>query len=81
VAMGREARTFKWVGAMMESGAERESLRAEGRAAAARQAGAREARIAKQLCEICMVGRSECDWPEVHFSREARNVAHCNEVN
>ena len=77
---GREAGAFKWVGMMMESGAERERLRAEGRAAAVRLAGAREARIAKQLCEICMVGRGECDWPEVHFSRAACNVAHCNEV-
>ena len=80
-AMGREAGAFKWVGQAMASGAERESLRAQGRAAAARLSGAREARIGKQPCEICMVERWECDWPEVHFSRAARNVAHCNEVS
>ncbi len=80
LAMGREAGAFTWKGAMMESGEEREMYRAQGRAAAARLTGARETRIGKQKCKICMVERWECDWPEVHFSSKWFNVGHCNEV-
>ena len=42
--------------------------------------GAREERIGREKCGICMVAREVCDWPEVHFSLEGGNVAWCNEV-
>lgn len=80
--MGREAREFKWKEqAALESVEWRETLREHGRAVAVSQAGAREAKIGRQVCDICMVARSACDWPEVHFSRQAFNVKHCNEVS
>lgn len=78
---GREESTFKWKGEPMESGEAREMYRAQGRAAAELVAGAREERIGRQACEICMVERRECDRPEVHFSKKMANVAHCNEVS
>ncbi len=80
VEKGREVDEFKWRGEMMEAGEERDELRAHGRQMAQKCAEAREERIGKQKCEICMVGRSECSWPEAHFSRKKESVAFCNEV-
>jgi hypothetical protein len=80
VAMGREAREFQWLGEAMAAGEEREKWRAHGWGVAAGLAVAREERIAKQKCEICMVERRACEWPEAHFSEKAEWVAFCNEV-
>ena len=81
VEKGREAKEFKWRDeGIMESCEVKEKWRAHGREIAERLAGAREEAIGKQKCELCMVERRECEWPEVHFSVEAGNVAWCNEV-
>ena len=81
VEKGRETKEFKWKDeGMMESCEVRETWRAHGKEIAERLAGAREEKIGKQKCELCMVERRECEWPEVHFSVEAGNVAWCNEV-
>ena len=53
---------------------------AHGKAMAEQLAGAREEKIGWEKCEICMVWRSECEWPEVNFSKQAKWVAFCNEV-
>ena len=81
VEKGREAKEFKWRDeGIMESCEVRETWRAHGKEIAERLAGAREEKIGKQKCELCMLERRECEWPEVHFSVEAGNVAWCNEV-
>lgn len=81
VEKGRETKEFKWNDeGMMQSCEVREKWRAHGKAMAERLAGAREERIGKQKCGMCMVERRECEWPEVHFSLEDGNVAWCNEV-
>ena len=81
VEKGRETKEFKWKDeGMMESCEVRETWRAHGKEIAERLAVAREEKIGKQKCELCMVERRECEWPEVHFSVEAGNVAWCNEV-
>ena len=79
VQKGREVQQGEYESAM-EAGPERDAARAAGAAYAVKQAEAREAKIMGKRCEICWVPRSECEWPEVHFSREEVWVAHCNEV-
>ena len=76
---GREVEEGQYESAM-EAGPERDAARAAGAAYAVKQAEAREAKIMGKRCDICWVPRSECEWPEVHFSREEVWVAHCNEV-
>ncbi len=56
VVMGRETREFKWVGQEMESSEWRETLRAHGKAAAVKHAGAREERIGQQKYETHVHG-------------------------
>ena len=82
VEKGREVQhlDFKWQGQMMEPSEARATWRAHGKEMAVKLAPAREEKIGKQKCEICMVPRSACDWPEVHFSGQPEWLRFCNEV-
>lgn len=79
---GREVHhfDFKWQGEMMQPSEARATWRAHGKAMAQKLAAARDEKIGKQKCQICMVARSACDWPEVHFSFDDNWVTLCNEV-
>ena len=79
VEKGREAKQLGYE-SVMEAGPARDVVRAAGAGYALKQAGAREARILGQRCDICWVPRSECEWPEVHFSMQDGWIEHCNEV-
>ena len=59
--MGCEVKEFKWKGETMEDVEERVAWRVYGKTAAETQVGARETRIGREKCEICMVTRTECD--------------------
>lgn len=79
VEKGREA-TKRECASVMEAGAEREAARAAGAAYAQKQGAAREAKIMRQVCDICLTERSKCERAEVHFSRQPGWIEHCNEV-
>jgi hypothetical protein len=64
----------------MGPGAERDQTRESGAGYARQYPSEREKRIGQERCEICWKVREECDWSEVHFSREGKWVAFCNEV-
>lgn len=83
VEKGREVEglEFEWKDeGIMESCEVREKWRASGKAIAERLAEKREEKIGRQKCDVCMLARSECVWPEVHFSRKLEWEAFCNEV-
>ena len=62
VEKGREVDgEFKWKGETMEDVEERVAWLVDGKAAAETQVGARETRIGREKCEICMVTRTESD--------------------
>jgi len=75
-----EQNQFKWQGQMMEASDARATWRAHGKEMAQKVAVAREEKIGKEKCHICMVARSACDWPEVHFSGQPNWMRFCNEV-
>ncbi len=77
---GRETKEFQWQGQAMEESEARTTWRAHGKGVAVQLAAAREVRIGRQKCDVCMVARTGCEWPEAHFSERTEWVAFCNEV-